>query len=344
MAIYRSIIFMVVFLFAASSLQAEHEEHSEEKGFNPGKVLIEHVTDSHEWHVFSYHGEHYSIPLPILLYGENGFEFFMSNKFAHGHEHNGYKLEDGHIVRTDGGEAPFDFSMTKNVVSMLISIFLMLWLFLSIAKTYKRRKNMPPKGIQSFFEPIILFVRDDIARDSIDEKHVNKFMPYLLTLFFFILFNNVMGLIPIFPGGANVTGNLAITGVMAIFTFVMTTIHANKNYWVHIINTPGVPWWLKFPIPLMPLVEIIGMFTKPFALMIRLFANIIAGHLIILGFVSLILLFGVDNTALGFGISIPSVLFMIFMGLLEFLVAFIQAFIFTLLSAVYFGMATEEHH
>jgi F-type H+-transporting ATPase subunit a len=346
MTIYKRIIFVFVFIFSFGLLRAEHEDHGqhEEKGFDPGKVLIEHVADNHEWHVFSYHGEHYSIPLPVILWGENGLEIFSSSHFAHGHSYNGYKIEGGLVVREDGGESPLDFSITKNVAQMFISILLMLWLFLSVAKAYKKRKNQAPKGIQSVIEPVIVFIRDDVARGSIDEKHVDKFLPYLLTLFFFILFNNILGLIPVFPGGANVTGNLAVTGVMAIFTFFMTSFHANKNYWVHIINTPGVPWWLKIPVPLMPLVEIIGMFTKPFSLMIRLFANITAGHLIILGFVSLILLFGVESPGVGFGVAIPSTLFMVFMGLLEFLVAFIQAFIFTLLSAVYLGMATEEHH
>jgi F-type H+-transporting ATPase subunit a len=169
-------------------------------------------------------------------------------------------------------------------------------------------------------------------------------MPYLLTLFFFIFLNNLLGLVPIFPGGANVTGNIAVTMVLALFTFVITTFSGNKEYWMHIINTPGVPWWLKIPVPLMPVVELIGVFTKPFVLMVRLFANITAGHIIVLGFISLIFIFGELNAGLGFGVSIVSIAFAIFMFLLELLVAFIQAYVFTLLSALYFGMATEEHH
>jgi F-type H+-transporting ATPase subunit a len=171
-------------------------------------------------------------------------------------------------------------------------------------------------------------------------------MPYLLTVFFFIFFNNLFGLIPFFPGGANVTGNITVTLVMAAFTFVLTTINGNKHYWVDIINTPGVPWWLKLPIPLMPIVEIIGIITKPFVLMVRLFANITAGHIIVLGFVSLIFIFGAISTSLGLGVSVVSVAFMLFMNLLELLVAFIQAYVFTLLSALYFGLAViePEHH
>ena len=153
-----------------------------------------------------------------------------------------------------------------------------------------------------------------------------------------------MGIIPIFPGGANVTGNIGITMVLALFTFIITTINGNKAYWGHIINAPGVPWWLKIPIPLMPVVELIGVFTKPFVLMVRLFANITAGHIIILGFISLIFIFGNMNMAMGYGVSVISVLFAVFMGILELLVAFIQAYVFTLLSAIYFGMAVEEHH
>lgn len=200
--------------------------------------------------------------------------------------------------------------------------------------------------MQSLLEPLILFIRDDIAKSSIGEKKYEKYMPYLLTIFFFIFLNNILGLIPIFPGGANVTGNIAVTMVMAVFTFILTTVSGNKHYWIDIVNTPGVPWWLKLPIPLMPVVEIIGVITKPFVLMVRLFANMAAGHIITLGFISLIFIFGAMNVALGYGVSVGAVAFMIFMNLLELLVAFIQAYVFTLLSALYFGLATiePEHH
>jgi F-type H+-transporting ATPase subunit a len=171
-----------------------------------------------------------------------------------------------------------------------------------------------------------------------------KYMPYLLTIFFFIFINNLLGLIPFFPGGVNLTGNLAITMVLALFTFLITAFSGNRNYWVHIVNTPGVPWWLKIPIPLMPIVEIIGLITKPFVLMVRLFANITAGHIILLGFMSLIFIFGNMNPWIGYAVSPVSILFGVFMSLLELLVAFIQAYVFALLSAIYFGMAVEEHH
>jgi F-type H+-transporting ATPase subunit a len=277
----------------------------------------------------------------------------MSSEFHHGHEsYNGYFISkkdfnSGKIVKFDshGNEVRpvLDISITKTVVAIFLSSFLIILIFISVAKSYKKTEGHAPKGLQSFLEPLIVFIRDDVAKAAIG-KNYEKYTPYLLTIFFFILFNNLFGLIPFFPGGANVTGNIAVTGVMAAFTFIITTISGNKQYWMHIVNAPGVPWWLKIPIPLMPIVELMGIFTKPFVLMVRLFANISAGHIIILGFISLIFIFGEMNEALGYGVSIVSVGFSIFMNFLELLVAFIQAYVFTLLSALYFGMATEEAH
>jgi len=239
---------------------------------------------------------------------------------------------------------PLDLSITKTVVGMWASMLILILVFIGIAKSYKNNVNKAPKGLQSLLEPLILFIRDDVAKTSIGEKKYEKYMPYLLTVFFFIFFNNLFGLIPIPPFGANITGNIAITFVLAIFTFVITSINGNKSYWVHMVNTPGVPWWLKLPIPLMPIVEISGMFIKPFVLMVRLFANILAGHIIPLGFYALIFIFGAMAVGAGYGVSVVSIAFTVFLGLLELLVAFIQAYVFTLLSALYFGMATEEHH
>lgn len=241
---------------------------------------------------------------------------------------------------------PLDFSITKNVVALWVSLIILVVVFITVANSYKKREGMAPKGLQSFLEPLIIFVRDDIARPSIGEHKYKKFMPYLLTAFFFIFLNNLMGLIPIPPFGANLTGNIAVTLILALFTFVITTISGNNHYWTHLVNTPGVPWWLKIPIPLMPIVEISGMFIKPFVLMVRLFANITAGHIIVLGFFSLIFIFGEMHWAAGYGSSVLSIAFTIFMTMLELLVAFIQAFVFTLLSALYFGLAVEEpeHH
>lgn len=334
------------------------EEHAgSHKKFDAGEMIIEHILDAHEWHILTYNDFHLSIPLPVILLDEGKLVAFSSAKFHHGHEaYNGYKLMTegefkGKIVKTDASgepdaaaKLPLDFSITKNVVSLFISVILLTIIFISIGNRYRKYPDKAPKGIQSLLEPIILFVRDDIAIPGLGPKKYKRFMPFLLTVFFFIFFNNLLGLIPIFPGGANLTGNIAITLVLALFTFVITTFIGNKNYWIHIFNAPGVPWWLKFPVPLMPIVEFLGVLTKPFVLMVRLFANITAGHIILLGFMSLIFIFGNMNAVAGYGASVFSIAFGVFMSLLELLVAFIQAYVFTLLSSIYFGMAMEEHH
>ena len=339
----------------ATHAGVEHPEGKKE--FNAGEMIIDHIIDAHDWHILTWGEHHISIPLPVILYDEGKIAMFMSNKFEHGHaSYNGFKLElegknKGKIVKVDetgkvieGAKKPLDFSITKNVLALFIGIAVLLIVFLSIAGRYKKDALRAPKGIQSLLEPLILFVRDDIAYPAIGKKKAGKYMPFLLTVFFFIFFNNLFGLIPFFPGGANLTGNIAVTLVLAIFTFLITTFSANKAYWMHIVNAPGVPVWLKIPIPLMPVVELIGVITKPFVLMVRLFANITAGHIIMLGFMSLIFIFGNMNPFLGYGVSIMSIAFGVFMSLLELLVAFIQAYVFTLLSAIYFGMAIEEHH
>jgi len=218
---------------------------------------------------------------------------------------------------------------------MLISAIILLWLFVSLARSYKRTGISAPKGIQGFLEPVVLFVRDDIAIPNIGEEKFEKYMPYLLTAFFFILINNLMGLVPILPGGANVPGNIGVTLVLALFTFFITQFSGNKQYWGHIFNTPGVPFWLK---PIMIPVELIGIVSKPFALMVRLFANITAGHIIVLSLVSLIFIFKT------LAVAPVSILFVLFMDCLELLVAFLQAYVFTLLSALFIGLAVQEHH
>jgi F-type H+-transporting ATPase subunit a len=320
-------------------------------------MIIEHIIDSYEWHIITIGKTHVSVPLPVILIYDGKLNVFMSSKFHHGHDaYKGFMIvqegpKKGKIMRVKEGTHEIDenagtiidLSITKNVFAIFISIAVLMIIFTSVAKAYKRREGQAPKGLQSLLEPIILFVRDDVARAAIGHK-ADKYLPYLLTLFFFIFFNNLMGLIPIFPFGANITGNLAVTGIMAVITFIITSFSGNKAYWTHVVNTPGVPWWLKFPVPLMPFVEILGLFTKPFVLMVRLFANITAGHIIILGFMSLIFIFANIHNYLGVVVAPVSVAFGIFMGFLELLVAFIQAYVFTLLSALYFGMAVEEHH
>jgi len=374
------VISVIIFLFSWGifTTQAEeqhpvvsHSDHSainpepgtrnlehEEEPFNAGRMIIDHIVDSYEWHIMTIGHTHLSVPLPVILIYEGHLRIFSSSKFHHGQaSHMGFKIEDqgskkGKIVRVKEGTMEtdehagriIDLSITKTVLAVFFSAALLLIIFISVANAYRKNTGKAPKGLQSLLEPLILFVRDDIARAAIGEKKYEKYMPYLLTVFFFIFFNNLMGLIPFFPFGANVTGNLAVTGIMAVFTFIITTFSGNKDYWKHIYNAPGVPWWLKFPLPLMPIVELMGLFTKPFVLMVRLFANITAGHIIILGFMSLIFIFGNMKPLLGVSVAPVSVAFGIFMGLLELLVAFIQAYVFTLLSALYFGMAIEEHH
>lgn len=318
---------------------AKHEEK-----FDPTVTILEHIGDSHGWHLWG----HTSIPLPVILWSPQGLDIFSSaHLFNDHHEPVAYTSkytylnEDEHIKVLDAqgkvdeaiSKEIYDFSITKNVAALFISVTLLLLIFTSIASSYKARVGKAPKGLQSWIEPIIIFIRDDIARPNIGYKF-EKFMPLLLTVFFFIWINNLLGLIPVFPGSANVTGNIAVTMVLAFIILIMVNVNGNKYYWGHIFK-PDVPFWL---LPIMWIVEIIGIFSKPFALMVRLFANITAGHIIVLSLISLIFIF---KTA---WMSFASVPFVIFMDILELLVAFLQAFIFTMLAALFIGMAVEEHH
>ncbi|OFX59022.1 MAG: ATP synthase F0 subunit A [Bacteroidetes bacterium GWB2_41_8] len=362
MQILRPIFFLILVVFAGTGFVSAADmtekdaanSHSEES-FEAGKYVIEHVSDAFEWHIATFGETHISIPLPIILYSSNkGWNFFMSSKFHHGHEaYNGFRIEhegenEGKIVEiNENAEVvglPIDLSITKTVAGIFVSVIVLLLIFLNIAKSAQKRANKAPAGLQNLFEPIILFIRDEVAKPAIGEKKFEKFMPFLLTAFFFILINNLLGLVPIFPFGTNVTGNIAVTMVLALFTFFITSINGNKHYWKEIYN-PDVPWWLKYPVPLMPIVELSGVITKPFVLMVRLFANMMAGHMIVTVFVSLIFIFNkLMGVEAGLGVSVVSVAFSVFIVLLDILVSFIQAYVFTLLSALYFGMATSEHH
>ncbi len=327
-------------------------EQAEEK-FSAGKLIVEHISDAHDWHVMGEGENSVAIPLPVILYTDKGLDVFMSSKFHHGHEKvegkYTYALEEGSkivAVNADGTvneEANahiYDFSITKNVASLLFSACLLLFVFLSVANAYKRNPNQAPRGLQSFMEPIILFVRDDIAKQNIGPKY-ERYMPYLLTVFFFIWFNNLLGLVPFAPGGANLTGNITITMALAVMTFLITLVSSNRHYWHHIFAMPGVP--APILLILTP-IEILGVFLRPFVLMIRLFANITAGHIIALSFFCLIFIFGEMNSGAGIGAGVLAVAFNTFMGVMELLVALIQAYVFTLLSAMYFGNAVEEPH
>lgn len=361
----KFITLLVILFFLGTALQSvastpenntsthEATEETEKGDLDAGALIIGHLIDSYYWHICDIGEKAIAVPLPIILIDEGKVVVFMSSKFHHGHaSYKGYEIanggeNDGKIVRTleDGTQIkPLDFSFTKNAFGIFISSTVLILIFLSVAKSYQKRERQAPKGLQSLVEPVVVFIRDEVARKSIGEKHYEKFLPYLLTVFFFILINNLFGLIPFFPFGANITGSLAVTGVLALFTFFITTFKGNKNYYAHIFNTPGVPWWLKIPLPLMPIIELVGVFTKPFVLAIRLFANITAGHIVILGFISLIFVFGQTSIYAGLGMSVVSIVLAIFMNVLELLVAFIQAYVFTLLSSIYFGMAVEETH
>ena len=333
--------------FSVPGQEVEKKEGGKEK-FKASTYILEHIADSHEWHIFTKkNGESVAIYLPVIVYSkESGLNIFSSRRLAHGKEYKGFMIEEEGILKgkivsinknghVDETNLPLDLSMTKTVMGMLSAAIIGLFLFLSLARSYKKTGISQPKGIQSFLEPIILFVRDDIALPNLGHKY-EKYMPYLLTAFFFILINNVMGLIPFPPPfGANVTGNIAITFLLAFCTFLITQFSGNKSYWRHIFATPGVPFWL---LPVMIPVELIGIISKPFALMIRLFANITAGHIIVLSLICLIFIF--DTLAL----APVSIFFVIFMDCLELLVAFLQAYIFTLLSALFISLAVQEEH
>lgn len=363
--IVTRIILLIVFIvfpvyLNASEVNAAEDTQGKEKKFDAGKVIIEHVLDSYEWHIADYGHTHFSLPLPVIVFYEGNLNIFSSGRFHHGADaYKNFRIakegpKKGKIIRVlDDGITPdpnasflLDLSLTKNVISIFLTSFIICLLLVSVGRSYTHCGfKRAPRGFSAFLEPLILFVRDDIARAAIPENKVDKFLPYLLTLFFFIFFNNLFGLIPFFPGGANVTGNISVTLTLALFTFFTLHLFANKEYWKHIFNTPGVPIWLKFPIPLMPIIEIIGVIIKPVVLTLRLFANITAGHMIILGFVSLIFVLGASSPMMGFAVSPLSVLFVIFMNFLELLVAFIQAYVFTFFSAIFFGMAVpQEHH
>lgn len=342
-------------------------EKTEKKGFDANKVIFGHVLDAHEFHFLSYKGNdgqehHATIPLPVILYStEKGLDVFMSSKFHHGEDtYKGYDLitndkitqqkldkkqysseqivavkENGEI---DQSVKVYDLSLTRNVVQMIIALALLVWVMVYMAKKYKSGQGVTtaPKGIQNLIEPIIAFVRDEVAKPNLGQKY-KKYLPYLLTIFFFILINNLVGLI---PGSANVTGNIAFTLVLSIVSFIVILISTNKHYWAHIFNPP-VPVGVK---PILIPVEILGVFTKPFALMIRLFANMIAGHIIIICLVSLIFIFGSLSTYIGWGFSPLSIAFVVFIYFIELLVAFLQAYIFTNLTAVFIGQAFEGGH
>jgi F-type H+-transporting ATPase subunit a len=351
-------------------VKAEGGGEPKEEKLNPAKLIIEHVSDGHEFHFVTIGNTPVSISLPVILYSpEKGFTAFMSSAFHHGAEaHEGYVwiteeylkehkeieeqkdaqgkplFQNDKIYALDAEGKPsltakvYDFSLTRNTTQMLISVILLILVMSSVAKKYKKGigETSAPKGFQNALEPIITFVRDDVGKANLGHSY-EKYTPFLLTIFFFILINNLIGLI---PGSANVTGNIGFTAMLGLVAFLVIMFSTNKHYWAHIFNPP-VPGGVK---PILIPVEILGIFTKPFALIIRLFANMISGHVIILAFICLIFIFGAMNTALGWGTSPFFILLAVFIYVIEILVAFLQAYIFANLAAVFIGQAFEGGH
>lgn len=346
MSVFSSILRRIstltfLFLLAFSVANAQEETHApaqaheghEPKKFEPSKEIVGHVLDAHSWHLWD--GHYGTIFLPVIVYtSEKGFDFFSSRNFFNEQhqvvQYKGYTLKEPSIHLGNTDKKVFDLSITKNVAMLFITAVVLLLVFLPVANSYKKNKGKAPKGIQSFFEPIILFVRDEIVKPNIG-RHYEKFFPYILTLFFFILFANILGLL---PGSANLSGNIAVTLTLAVLTFIITNVSGNKAYWGHIFWTPGVPLPLR---PIILIVEFIGIFTKPISLTVRLFVAITAGHIVLLALISLTFIFG--RIWVGFGTS-PIVLFI---NLIEILVAGIQAYVFALFTSLYIGMATAEH-
>jgi F-type H+-transporting ATPase subunit a len=326
-------VLLSVFLLAFSPSTFAASDEEDKTGF-----IMHHIKDSHEWHFATFGHTHLTLPLPVIIYSQDrGLEFFSSSDFVDpethlfGVEHEGYYIDEhDKIQAVDENRGFIDLSITKNVAMMFIVLAVMLYLLLSSSKFYKNNPVSAPKGIASFIEPIVIFVRDEIALPNIGPRY-KQFTPYLLTLFFFIWIGNLLGLV---PGAANLTGNIAVTVTLAVITFLITNFNGNKDYWKHVFATPGVPLPLLFII--VP-VEIIGLFTKPFALTVRLFVAITAGHIVILSFIGLIFVFE------SYAVGVASTLMVIFINIIELLVATIQAYVFTLFSAMYIGSAVADH-
>ena len=327
------LIYFLLFFVPINVFAVESSESNDKDKLDIGGMIMHHILDDYQYEIM--HGV--IIPLPIILYTNNEglIIFSSSNLFDKNHEpikegYRGFYYDHGHIAPVDKSISYIDFSITKNVFFLFLNASLMLFVFLSVASKYRNKKTTP-KGIQSLFEPIIIFIRDDIVKPNIGKKY-ERYLPYMLTLFFFIFFGNVLGL---FPAAANLTGNIAVTMVLALLTFLITNFSGNLNYWKHIFWTPNVPNVMR--IIILP-IEIIGVFTKPFSLMIRLFVAITAGHIVLLSFIGMTFIFG------SYFVGVMSSLFAVALNIIELLVAGIQAYVFTMFSSVYIGLAVEEGH
>lgn len=354
-------ILLLVIMFYASSLNIgaansviDHpapEKAVVEEELNVKELILGHLADSYEWHVWSNGEKHITISLPVILHSKSsGWHFFSSSKFNHGNSiYKGFQIAskgeyNGKIVELDGEGneiRPLDLSMTKNAAALIINSIILIAIILAVARVMKRDPLKSNKGFTGLMEMVILMIEDEVIKPTVG-KDYKRYSPFLLTVFFFIFINNLIGLIPFFPGGANVTGNIAVTMVLAIATFIVVNFTGSKAYYKEIF-WPDVPTWLKVPFPLMPIIEVVGIFTKPFALMIRLFANIMAGHAIVLGLTCLVFITVSLGPAINSSMTALSVVFSVFINFVELLVAFIQAYVFTLLSAVFVGLARDDH-
>lgn len=346
------LIVMLMALAVSQSTYATEDKHGGEEALNPKEIIFEHLGDGYGWEVPFNH--HVRIPLPVIVKGTDGWHVFSSAKLAEGVVYKDgnayYKIAGkdseykGKVVEIVNGKEikPFDISITKNVAAIIICIIIVLGLMLWLKSWHKRHPYKAPRHGLGAVEALVVFIYDSVVKSTLKDK-ASKFAPYLLTVFFFIFVMNLTGLIVIFPGGANLTGNIAVTLVLAIITFLVTNIWGNKHYWKEIF-WPDVPLWLKFPIPIMPLIEIFGMFTKPAALTVRLFANMMGGHMIVLVLTLLIFIFAAVNPVAGGATTVVSVLFSVFMLLIDVLVSFIQAYVFTMLSTIFISLAQEKPH
>lgn len=351
----KKILLVLVLLISVCGQNAYANEPAAKietkKEFNVREFILKHISDSYVWHLTKI-GEHeISIPLPVIVYSQlSGWHVFMGSEIMEGEIKDGLFIAtegkyQGKIVEADnlGNETrPFDISITKNVFALLFSSLLLILIVMGVARSYKKKPMESKKGFVGFMEMFIMNINDDVIKPCVG-KDYKKFAPYLLTVFFFVFINNMLGLIPIFPGGANLTGNIAITFVLALLTFLIVNFSGSKEYWREIL-WPDVPLWLKAPVPLMPVIEIIGIFSKSFALMIRLFANMLAGHSIVLGLTALIFVTVKMGPVMNTSMTVVSFVFSIFIGFVEILVAYIQAYIFVMLSAVFIGLARVEPH
>lgn len=348
---WLKVILLVALTAFAAPLYAAQAQEGE---VDVAEMLFGHIGDSYGWHITDWNGSHVTIPMPCIVHSSTGWHVFMSSEVEHGHEYEGLFLAEegryeGKIVEqmADGTIArPFDISITKNVASLMITALLLIALVLGTAKWYRKHdaaEEGAPKGFAGLMEMMIMMVNDDLIKPSIGEHCYRKYAPYLLTVFFFIFLSNLLGIVPFFPGGANVTGNIAVTMVLALCTFFAINIFGNRHYWKEIL-WPDVPVFLKFPIPIMQTIELFGMISKPFSLMVRLFANIMAGHAMILGLVAVIFVTVKLGPVINGSMTVIAMLFGVFMDCLELLVAFIQAYVFTMLSAVFIGLSRQEEH